>query len=173
MSSSGFYTCGRAKDVPIELHKLHPSALPKVYSFTNAVGNAKGHPYLPMGRDCAGPDHSNRHGPRKLLPTKFEGVWKGSGTLGRSLPNDTTPMSTLSSVTTVGVVHGNREWEDQHYAGVKGASAYAKYINSGAHKGRTYATPSANPWRQPGTKPKVKKEIKVNDQRSKSHITFR
>lgn len=168
MTGSGFGGSKYSRDVPFELQKLHPSALPKTYSFTNAVGAAKGHPYLPIGRHVAGPDHSNRHGPRRLVPTRLEGVWRGSGPLGRSIPNDRSPMSTISSVTSVPVVAGSREWHDPKYNGVSAAAAYAQYVSSGAHKIRPYADAPKPAWMR-----KPKKKQFMPHEHGKSHITFR
>eukprot|EP00241_Pyramimonas_parkeae_P021418 CAMPEP_0114285920 /NCGR_PEP_ID=MMETSP0059-20121206/5470_1 /TAXON_ID=36894 /ORGANISM="Pyramimonas parkeae, Strain CCMP726" /LENGTH=140 /DNA_ID=CAMNT_0001406903 /DNA_START=16 /DNA_END=439 /DNA_ORIENTATION=+ len=112
---------------------VHPSALPKTYSFQNAAGNAKGHPYLPMGRELPGPDSRNRHGPRSVPVAVLENTWRGSGPLGQSVntPFSTHNYASSSSVCSVPVLQGRREWADSSYNGVAAAAAYAKYMPPG------------------------------------------
>jgi len=98
------------------------------------AGSAKAHPYLPMGRDIAGPDTTARHGPRTNVPRRsVDNLWKGGGMNGERVSSRCTasPASSMRIPPTFATTTSHKEWDNQDFNGVTAAARYAKYIKSG------------------------------------------
>ncbi|KAK3255591.1 hypothetical protein CYMTET_35234 [Cymbomonas tetramitiformis] len=102
-----------------------------------AAGNGKGHQYLAIGRDLAGPDTTCRHGPRNNVPHPLpEPAFRVAGKNGESVDSRCVATPKQGQRIPPTRIHhvSNKEWDDAMFNGVAAASQFSKYVASGRHK---------------------------------------